>query len=243
MRTNQIMPLANQPSCDWWGSQGRWVEEPNRDRGGFSGVQVLEAGDGRRFFIKRQANYLFRSVRYPLGRPTLLREFRNFRTYERLGFATPDVVCFDMRQRDGRWEALLVTRALEGFISLRDGLRAKRWGAARRAAVLDAVLTEITSLHGMARKHGHLYPKEIFIDDREDEIHVALLDLELSRRCLSAGQAAASDLKRFLKGMFELGMSPGEYQRLLDRYAQAGIDLPARVRELGAYYLADTKRC
>ncbi len=224
----------------WWTATGPWVETPNTDRGGFSGVQYVDAADGARYFVKRQNSYLFRSLRYPGGRPTLLREYRNFQRYARLGLRTPDVVHFDMRRREGQWQAILVTRALDGYVSLREALVSNRWSAERRRAVLDAVMSAVLVLHRLGLKHGHLYPKEVFIEDRGDVPQVAFLDLELSRRCLTAGEAAASDLKRFLKGMFELGMSYDDYQRVLDCYARASIVLPARVTDQGARYFSQS---
>jgi len=222
----------------WWTASGDWVETPNTDRGGFSGVQRVDMPDGSGYFIKRQRSYLFRSVRYPGGRPTLLREFRNFRRFADLDLRTPDAVYFDMRRRGGQWEAILVTRALEGYVSLREALVSKRWSAERRRSVIDAVLDTVLKLHRTGLKHGHLYPKEIFINDDHGLPQVALLDLELSRRCLTAGQAAASDLKRFLKGMFEIGLTRLEYRHVLDRYAHAHIALPARVMEQGERYFS-----
>lgn len=218
-------------TVDWWSTDGQWVETPNRDRGGVSGVQCLTMANGSRWFIKRQTDYLFRSMRYPRGRPTLLREYRNFRMFKTLGLTTPEVVFFDMRRRGPHWEALLVTRALEGYASFRDGLRSGRWDRSRRSDVLDAVLDAVTVLHRRRRKHGHLYPKEIFIDDRPTTPRVAFLDLELSRRCISARQAAASDLKRFLKGLIASELTRDEYRRILRHYEKERISLPRRATE------------
>lgn len=231
MQTQGVQPI------DWWSVKGEWVETPNRDRGGFSGVQCVSIANGSRYFVKRQSNYLFRSPRYPLGRPTLLREFRNFQKYRQLGLHTPDVVHFDMRRRGGRWEALLVTRALEGYLSLREGLISQRWNTSDRTRVLAAVLDAVTVLHRLSYKHGHLYPKEIFINDHTERPTVAFLDLELSRRYLTSSQAAASDLKRFLKAMFALGLADDEYRQIIDHYSRNRIVLPRRITDQGNQYL------
>ena len=64
------------PSDDfnsWWQTQGEWVEEPNDRRGGQSGVQRITV-QGQLLYAKRQAGHTYRSLKYPLGRPTVLRE-------------------------------------------------------------------------------------------------------------------------------------------------------------------------
>jgi len=58
----------------YWQQQGEWVEEPNQRRGGESGVQRIHEANGRLLYVKRQVGHTYRSWRYPLGRPTVLRE-------------------------------------------------------------------------------------------------------------------------------------------------------------------------
>lgn len=56
------------------------VDNLNQGRGGWSGVSRLEV-DGQSYYLKRQCNYLVRSVRKPFGEPTFGREFRNILLY------------------------------------------------------------------------------------------------------------------------------------------------------------------
>ena len=60
----------------WWQVSGDWVEPPNERRGGTSGVIWHVPAQGPIFYIKRQEGHIFRSLRYPFGRPTCLREAR-----------------------------------------------------------------------------------------------------------------------------------------------------------------------
>lgn len=42
----------------YWRQQGEWVEEPNQRRGGESGVQRLNDGNGKLLYAKRRRAYL-----------------------------------------------------------------------------------------------------------------------------------------------------------------------------------------
>ena len=128
---------------------------------------------------------------------------------------------------------MLVTQALDGYLSLHDGLLSSRWNAEQRIEIFKAVSQATTLLHRQRRKHGHLYPKEIFINDQGNALQVAFLDLELSRRCLTPVQAATSDLKRFFKRALQLGMTRYEFQQFVDSYVEAGINLPPRIAVMG----------
>ena len=76
--------LAALPSTEfdrWWHSPGEWVEPANQRRGGESGVCLLQHWDTNRprLYCKRQSGHLYRSLRHPLGRPTILRELQAYR--------------------------------------------------------------------------------------------------------------------------------------------------------------------
>ncbi|OZI55100.1 lipopolysaccharide kinase InaA family protein [Bordetella genomosp. 5] len=210
----------------WWTVQGEWAEPPNERRGGMSGVQRVTLEDGTRYYVKRQRNFTFRSLRYPLGAPTLLREWNNLQTFARLGVPTAPAVAFDMRREADGWHAVLVTRALEGYISLEEGFSCARWDESERARILTHVLEALAPLHTAGRKHGHLYPKEVFVRPQADTVHVALLDLELSRRHLSRRHAARSDLRRLVNSLLGRGLAPQEFDLIRDAYARKGMPLP-----------------
>lgn len=52
----------------FWRQQGEWVEEPNRRRGGESGVQRVISPNGRLLYSKRQTGHIYRSWLHPFGR-------------------------------------------------------------------------------------------------------------------------------------------------------------------------------
>jgi hypothetical protein len=211
----------------WWSVEGDWVEEPNNRRGGFSGVQrVTLAGEGGCFYVKRQRGHLFRSVRYPTGRPTLLREWRSMRLCRKLHVPTAELVFFGMRKGPQGWESILVTRGLEGYLSLDQGLVPGVWSPDQRRAALATVAATLVRLHRARRKHGHLYPKEVFVNLAQATPAVAIVDWELSRYKLTPASAAAPDVKRLLKCLREGGVSAGELAVFTRAYQEQGIALP-----------------
>lgn len=220
----------------WWQERGEWVEPPNQRRGGSSGVRRVTLDDGSTYYVKRQVDHVYRSLRFPRGRPTVMREWLASRQFARLGIRTPDVVFFDLRRQDGHWHALLVTRALDGYVSLQDGLQRGLWNADERRAIYDALVRSLLLLHRTRRKHGHLYPKEVFVDNRGTQPAIALLDLELFRRRLTRRAVAEADLRNLLPLLLPLGLQPDERQRIIDAYRQAGIAL--REAALGPRMLA-----
>ncbi|MFC4274112.1 lipopolysaccharide kinase InaA family protein [Achromobacter aloeverae] len=219
--------MRPQESSFWWSVQGEWVEEPNNRRGGFSGVQrVLVPEAGGCYYVKRQRNHLFRSVRYPTGRPTLLREWQSMRFCQSIGVPTAPLVFFEMRKSEAGWESILVTRGLQGYVSLERAYAENLWSCEQRAEALRAVAGALIALHRARRKHGHLYPKEVFVDFSGPRPAVAIVDWELSRYRLTAAQAAQPDVRRLLKSLIALGMPQDELRLFLDAYRNGGINLP-----------------
>jgi len=224
MKQNETKHELTIPPGFWWNAQGPWVEPINIRRGGESGVQRLELGSGV-YYVKRQTNHLYRSLRYPLGRPTLHREWRNLQVCKRLGVATPTVVCFDMRRSDQGWEALLVTQALAGHTSLQAGLESGRWSAQDLERLLGRIVEAILPLHLRRRKHGHLYPKEIFIRTEGASEEVAFVDLEISRRVASGARAAQADMRRLCRSLQEFGLQENQLQHVAEQYRRHGLHL------------------
>lgn len=219
--------MRPQESSFWWSVQGEWVEEPNNRRGGFSGVQrVVLPQSGDCYYVKRQRNHLFRSVRYPAGRPTLLREWQSMQFCQSIGVPTAPLVYFDMQRGETGWESVLVTRDLQGYVSLDTAYRQKLWTCTQRADALRTLALTLISLHRARRKHGHLYPKEVFVNLTGAQPTVAIVDWELSRYRLTARQAAGPDVRRLLKSLIKLGMTAEELRLFIDEYQASDIHLP-----------------
>ena len=116
----------------WWLREGSWVEPSNQRRGGESGVQLVTLADGRRCYSKRQVEHTYRSLRYPLGRPTVLREREAYEALGAIGISTPRLVYCGARKHAGLWQAILVTEALEGLVDI------DQWYRTASAAVNEA---------------------------------------------------------------------------------------------------------
>ncbi|MBB3104206.1 lipopolysaccharide kinase InaA family protein [Azomonas macrocytogenes] len=188
------------PFDQWLTIPGEWVEPPNVKRGGVSGVQRLHCSDGRLLYSKQQTNYCYRSLRHPLGEPTILRENRALLAFAALGIGVPQVVYCGVRLIEKHRDALLITVALEGFDSLKacyergDQLQ---WSAALKEHIFRQLGRMLSRLHRARWQHGALYDNHVFLRVRPDQsIELALLDLEKSRRRLSRRLAERHDMSK-----------------------------------------------
>ena len=201
----------------WWDLDGKWVEAPNQRRGGESGVKLLPAQgrDMPRLYSKRQVGHIYRSWLHPFGRPTVLREELALRACEALGVPVPNLVFCAARQHQGRWQGLLVTEELSGYVSLGQWYQL---GAttAQRHAVLQQLACVLKRLHSGRRQHGCLYAKHIYVRVEGEQAEVALLDLEKSRRRLLRSRAVRHDLDQLSRR--REGMPESDWQYLLACY-------------------------
>ncbi len=84
-----------------------------------SGVQRIER-DGKTLYVKRQVAHLFHSLRYPFGRPTIVREIQVIDELAAAGVIVPKIVYGKALQINGEWRALLVTEDMKDFVSIGD---------------------------------------------------------------------------------------------------------------------------
>lgn len=205
----------------WWDTLGEWVEEPNQRRDGESGVQRIRLRDPQQplLYCKRQTGHLYRTLLHPFGRPTALRERHALQAMRALGVRVPELVYCGTRQQAGKWQALLVTAELKGFVSLEDWYAegmAKYYGHALQERMLDAVGVTLGRIHQARWQHGCCYPKHIFLRVHGEAdaawVEVALLDLEKSRRRLRRSAAARHDLRQLNR--HRQAMPEQDWQRL-----------------------------
>ncbi|QPL30697.1 lipopolysaccharide kinase InaA family protein [Pseudomonas fragi] len=219
----QAPSATDDPFEFYWNQQGEWVEEPNQRRGGESGVQRIHDADGRLLYVKRQVGHTYRSWRYPLGRPTVLREQDALLALSRLAVGVPELVyCGAQQAPDKQWRALLVTVGLEGFVEIDNWYAAgerERHGEAVHDRVLEAIGQTLARMHLGRWQHGCLYAKHVFVRVTGQGvgavIDVALLDLEKSRQRLTAQKAASHDLKQLRR---HSSWSATEWDRLIYFY-------------------------
>lgn len=207
----------------WWHMNGTWVEQPNRRRGGESGVQRCHL-DNATYYVKKQVGHICRNLRYPFGCPTIVREAHRLAICQQLDVSTPEVVFYESRKDQGIPKAILVTKDLEGYQSVEDWY-ANTPGSPRREQLLDAIsrrLAEsLAKLHNQRWQHGCLYDKHIFFRIRaedENDVQIALIDLEKCRRRLTVSRASQRDVLQLRRHMPAL--KGRHWHTFVDAYTQ-----------------------
>jgi tRNA A-37 threonylcarbamoyl transferase component Bud32 len=210
-------PVADLPQSfeAWWSVPGNWVEEPNRRRGGWSGMMRLSHG-GRLYYVKKQCNLLHRSLERPLGEPTTAREHRNIERLTRLGIRVPKVVFHGLRRTSEGLEGLLVTESLDGFVSLDAAPPLDRPAL---KALAQAVGSVVGTLHRAYLQHSCLYDKHVMVRWDDGRPEIALIDLEKLRRPWLPWRAAAHDLDQLSR--HQSIWSSADWQELLAAHRTA----------------------
>ncbi|MBA1201660.1 lipopolysaccharide kinase [Pseudomonas capeferrum] len=205
-----------------WALQLDAVDEPNTGRGGWSSVYRLEL-EGKGYYLKRQSDYLTRTLHSPFGEPTFAREFRNIRRYQKLNIPALDAVFYGERKSKGQHRALLMTRALDDWSDLEHLLG--QWpqlDVAQRLGILEACGTLARTLHSAGQLHGCFYPKHIFLRGRADGWKAQLIDLEKTRPLLFGMRDRLKDLEPLLRRA--PAWSEGDVRTLLAAYLAQPAD-------------------
>lgn len=182
-----------------WDIQLDAVDEPNTGRGGWSSVFRLEL-EGSGFYLKRQSNYLTRTLHSPFGEPSFSREFRNISRYQKLGIPALQAVFYGEQKINGERRAILMTRALDGWTDLDTLLQ--RWDGlptVEHLAILHACGRLARTLHGAGQVHGCFYPKHIFLHAVGGIYSAQLIDLEKTRPLLFGRRDRIKDLEPLLR--------------------------------------------
>ncbi|AZD45967.1 lipopolysaccharide kinase InaA family protein [Pseudomonas chlororaphis] len=182
-----------------WAKQLEAVDEPNTDGGGWSSVYRLDL-EGHGYYLKRQSNYLTRTLHRPFGEPSFAREFRNISRYQQLGIPALQAAFFGERKVAGETRAILLTRALDGWNDLDSLLQ--QWAqlsSDQHAAILRACGLLARQLHAVRQVHGCFYPKHIFLRATGDGYQAQLIDLEKTRPLLFGQRDRVKDLEPLLR--------------------------------------------
>ncbi|MCB9831435.1 MAG: lipopolysaccharide kinase [Planctomycetes bacterium] len=171
-----------------WEVRAEAVEEPNRDRGGRSGVVRLDLPGLPGLYLKRQENFLTRNRRPPFARiPTVQREHEALRLLAREGLEAARPVYLGRRGP----RAILMTEELvaEGDLAaILSGL-----GARARLDLARALGRELARFHALGLRHGALYPKHLLVLGRAPW-RIGFIDLEKCRRRFPLERFALHDL-------------------------------------------------
>ncbi|TWD46480.1 lipopolysaccharide kinase InaA family protein [Pseudomonas sp. SJZ131] len=207
-----------------WAKELEAVDEPNTAGGGWSSVFRLDL-EGQGFYLKRQSNYLTRTLHAPFGEPSFAREFRNISRYQQMGIPALQAVFFGERKVAGEVRAILLTRALDGWDDLDSLLQ--RWAdlsAAQHSAILRACGQLARRLHGVRQVHGCFYPKHIFLRASGDGYEAQLIDLEKTRPLLFGQRDRTKDLEPLVRRAPQ--WTPSQLRELLASYVEQPVDSP-----------------
>jgi tRNA A-37 threonylcarbamoyl transferase component Bud32 len=205
---------------EWfWNLAEQWTEEPNIRRKGMSGV-IRTTLYGQIVYVKKQRNHMHYSTKYPLGRPTALREADAIATVRSLGINVPEIIYCETRRFDGEHHTILVTKALEGYLALEDfAAQEKNQDELDRYQLVRAVASTLATLHRNRWQHSALYAKHIFVRKQGTGFEVALIDLEKARRRLTFQQASLHDIDQLSR--HQTCWDQMYWQQFLDEYQKA----------------------
>jgi len=185
-----------------WTAEAEWIEVPNSDRGGWSGVSrlylALPEGGEIMAYLKRQQNHIRPSLRHPIsGEATFAREFSIIRRLEQHGVPSLKPMLFATTKQNGKWRAMLMTEELAGYQSLEElmmngAVEAMTLHEKRR--LLAAVADLVRRMHAAGVQHRSLYAKHLFVQREGNGYKVAIIDLEKSRVSLMPLLSMLSDL-------------------------------------------------
>jgi len=189
-----------------WKIDGRFIEEPNYERGGWSGIIFheirLQNGQPLKIVIKRQENHTFRSLLHPLrGAPTLFREYNNICRLEKYGIPTLEPLYYGERRAGKNTRAVLVIRFLEEYRNLDEVLKeAGENESSGLNPIIDSVAEMVAQVHSNRFQHNCLYGKHIFVKTgKEASPDIRLIDLEKMHYGLSSFSIAVHDLSSLFR--------------------------------------------
>lgn len=220
-----------------------WFEEPNRRRGGWSGVTRIvlnpEAApeNQRVVFLKIQQNHFYRAPA-KLFRKQLTFE-REFDVLQKLGAvckSIPEIVLF-AKWRDGADHgAILVTKALDNWLPLDHWLCGKNDLTAPDESTLlkalDAIAQGAREINQAGWVHLCYSAKHLFVKPAADgSFQSCVIDMEKCRKHLSANYRTMKDCSHFLRHTPQL--TDAHKLHFLKAYFQTETFSPAQKRLIG----------
>lgn len=185
-----------------WDFPIQWIDEPNKNRGGWSAVGRLEIQNNGKpilFFVKKQLNHTTRTLLHPFdGVPTFAKEFEGVEFLKQRGLKVPNVAFFAQQRTQQGQQAILITECLDGYQPL-DVFDKSTLSLIQQRRLLSCVAKTIRQMHDAGIVHRALYAKHIFIrptifKPSGDTYEVAMIDFEKFRPIYLAPLQIAEDL-------------------------------------------------
>ena len=215
-----------------------WFEEPNRRRGGWSGVSRIELNPGasgeeaRAVFLKIQQNHFYVAPNTCfLKRLTFEREFAAMQAIRPYCNAIPQIAMFAKWQENGNQGSILVTEALDGWIPLRPWLLGELDQPApdkeTRHRAFDAIAKTARSINQAGWIHMCFSAKHIFVKEQSDStFSVRVVDLEKTRRRIGLARRTIKDCSHFMR--HTLAITDENKTHFLKSYFQTEHFTPAQ---------------
>lgn len=207
---NQLTDFAS-----FWKLDADWFEEPNRRRGGWSGVSrillALPRGGEVAVFLKRQENHVRKNLAHPFsGIPTFRAEFENILRLRELDIPTMEPVYYAERKDAKDWQCILITSELSGYQPLDkiiEHWHIQGWSNYRveRKSILEPAASVCASLHQHHLVHRALHAKHLFVN--LETAAVCFIDLEKMRSSWSSRRAMLRDLDGLNRHAYHLSRS------------------------------------
>lgn len=185
----------------FWRMPCEWFEKPNSRRGGWSGVSRHVLENGQSIFLKRLENHCYRDPwRFGRRTPTFRREWRASGRLRRLGIRVPEILLYAEREDGVRHQAIMVSRALDGYRTLLACLAEAGEDTVRRRSLVEAAVQAVVTLHRSGFQHNHMAAKHLLLrEDGSGGWETCLVDLEKVTPCLLRSLAAVRDLSGLLR--------------------------------------------
>ncbi len=188
-----------------WLHEGRLVEEGNvKHKSGHSHVVRLKLEDSTKtwtVYMKRQENYITTKSRI-MVRPRAIcaREFSNINTWRKLGIPTMQALYFEQRDNTKKnpLRAILITKGLVGYLPLDEWL-AKTPDRKLRAQAFLKTAQALRRIHNHSWLHHCLFPKHIFIREKDGQLTIKLIDLEKAKKCIVTKRRVINELTAFIR--------------------------------------------
>jgi len=228
----------------FWQVTADWFEEPNRRRGGWSGVSRILLALPRvgevAVFLKRQENHVRKNLAHPFsGIPTFRAEFENILRLRELDIPTMEPVYYAERKDAKGWQCILITSELTGYQPLDkiiEHWHIQGWSNYRveRKGILKSAASACARLHKHHLVHRALHAKHLFVN--LETAAVCFIDLEKMRSSWSFRRAMLRDLDGLNRHADHLSRSDRlrfllayfDEQSVTDEVRQAWRELAAR---------------
>lgn len=188
-----------------------WFEEPNRRRGGWSGVTRIvlnpnaSVQDQRAVFLKIQQNHFYRAPNTLFRKQlTFEREFEVLRQLDSVTDSIPDLVLFSKWRSGSDVGSILITKALDDWFPLTDWLNGRKGYIAPDEVTfqkaLEAIAKGAREIHQAGWVHLCFSAKHLFVRPTDDgDFESCVIDMEKCRKHLSASHRTRKDCAHFMR--------------------------------------------